>query len=316
MKATTAAPRSAGSALAAFGQILRRLDAEQDVGVTRRLEHRARVETRAWDTVAAGPPMRRGACERRACGVGAFAQVAERRARNGCKPRCERTDLRILRMTLRDVAEQHERRRARQRLRRRAMRLGHADAFDGAREMRRDRRAGGTGRRGEHGREVRDERIGRRRYVRRGLEKILVDGRIQERDAGALARGLAHAMRDDRHFHAQVRADHEYALARIELGDAAAQERRPRVMRLIAEVALPQAVVDVVAAEVARDALQEIRLLERRAGAHERAQAAGAADLRRFSERADRCVQGVLPRRPRPNRYRCFTRGRSSRSPL
>ena len=189
-------------------------------------------------------------------------------------------------------------------------------ALDGAREMCGHRRAGGTGRRSEHGREARDERIGRRRHVSRGLEVVLVDGRIQERDARALARGLAHAMRDDRHFHAQVRADHEHALARIEVGDAAAQERRPRVIRLIAEVALPQAVIDVVAAEVARDALQEIRLLERRARAHERAQAARAADLRRF------------PRARRPRRSRrpatststqslpFFTRGRSSRSSL
>ena len=65
---------------------------------------------------------------------------------------------------------------------------------------------------------------------------------------------------------------------------------------LVAEVALPQPIVDVVAAEVARDALQQIRLFERRARAHERAEPAGAAALGGLLQRADGRRQRVLPR--------------------
>ena len=106
----------------AFREILRRLDAEQDVGVARRLEHRARVEAVARDALAAGAAMRSRAGQRRTRGVGAFAQVAERRARDGCEAGRERAQLGVLRMALRDLAEQHERGLARERLRRRAMR--------------------------------------------------------------------------------------------------------------------------------------------------------------------------------------------------
>ena len=49
---------------------------------------------------------------------------------------------------------------------------------------------------------------------------------------------------------------------RVELRDTAAERRRRRIRGLVAEVALPQAVIDVVAAEVARDAVQQVQLLE------------------------------------------------------
>ena len=108
------------------------------------------------------------------------------------------------------------------------------------------------------------------------------------------------AVRDDRHLHAQVRADDENSLPRVEVRDAAAQERRLSVVRLIAKITLAQPVIDVVAAEVARDALQEVRLLERRTGAHERAQAARTAAFGRFLEQSGRRSKRVLPTRVRP----------------
>ncbi len=51
--------------------------------------------------------------------------------------------------------------------------------------------------------------------------------------------------------------------ARVDVRDAAAEQRGLRVAVLVAEVELAQAIVDVVAAEVARDALQQVRLFER-----------------------------------------------------
>src|SRR5688572_4803939 len=103
-------------------------------------------------------------------------------------------------------------------------------------------------------------------------------------------------MRDDRHFHAQVRADHENALPSVDIGDAAAEKRRRRIVRLIAEVTLAQAVIDVVATEVPRDALEQVRLFERRARADERSEATRAADFGSLLERADRGGERVLPR--------------------
>src|SRR6185295_4588536 len=114
-----------------------------------------------------------------------------------------------------------------------------------------------------------------------------------------LACSLAHAVRDDRHLHAQVRADDENALPRLDIRDAHTEQRRRGIRRLVAEVALPQPVVDVAAAEVAGDAREQVLLLDRRARRHERAELV-AATLRRVLQRRDGRYQRVLPRHLRP----------------
>ena len=154
------------------------------------------------------------------------------------------------------------------------------------------------------------------------LEVILVGGRIHERYLRAFHRGLADPMCDDRHLHPQIRADNDNPLQPLEVRDRATELRCDRIRRLVAEVPPAQAVIDVVATEMARDAAQEIQLLERcvRRGEH----AERVAVLRSGSAQCiARSVQGVLPATLRPtprssspsapsNDRRCRSRGSRS----
>jgi hypothetical protein len=85
-----------------------------------------------------------GARERGARCVAAFGEIPECGARDGGQAGRERADVRVLWMALCDVPEQHEARLARKRGRCGAMRVGRRDAFDGARQVRRNAAAGGA----------------------------------------------------------------------------------------------------------------------------------------------------------------------------
>ena len=89
-------------------------------------------------------------------------------------------------MPLRDLAEEHQRRLARERLRGGAMRIVDLNAFRDAREVWGYGDAGG--RRGclQDAREMRGERLCRRGDVRSRVEEVLVRRGIQERDGRAV----------------------------------------------------------------------------------------------------------------------------------
>ena len=124
----------------------------------------------------------------------------------------------------------------------------------------RDQRGQMPGRRGaiEAGRvdsgQVRELAGGRRFKIRRDREQVVEASRIQERDLGAALGGLAHTMGEHRRFAAQVASHHEQ---RVEFIDARnrepAETGRGRIVRLIAEVRLPQPMVDVARAQGARE---------------------------------------------------------------
>ncbi len=149
--------------------------------------------------------------------------------------------------------------------------------------------------------ERRRERLERSVDVRGRVEVVRVALGVHERDARPLARGLAEPVRNDRHLHPQVRADHDDAGQRVEVRDADPERRRGRIRALVAEVAPAQPRVDVVAAEVARDAVQEVQLLERRARAREHADRV-AARVRGLGQELGRALERVLPNSRRPSR--------------
>ena len=104
------------------------------------------------------------------------------------------------------------------------------------------------------GREVRDL-SGRRGFQIRGhREQVVKARRIQEADLGALLRRLANAMRQHRHFAAQVGTHHQQAIELVDVGNGEATEaRRGRISCLIAEIRLTQAMIDVARAQRARE---------------------------------------------------------------
>ena len=77
-------------------------------------------------------------------------------------------------------------------------------------------------------------------------------------------------------FPAQVRADDEQRLECVDLSDARAECGKHGVCGLVTEIALPQAVIDVVRAESAGDARREIELLGGARGARQDAELAPA----------------------------------------
>jgi hypothetical protein len=110
-----------------------------------------------------------------------------------------------------------------------------------------------------------------------GIEKscdrkvVFETRRIQKGDFRARQRRFPHAMRQHRHFAAQVRTDDQQALEMIHVGDAHAQVRIQRIGGLIAEVTHAQAMIDVLRTQTPGQAVQQVQLLGRRRGAAERA---------------------------------------------
>jgi hypothetical protein len=83
--------------------------------------------------------------------------------------------------------------------------------FDGLRDL--GRKAGARdvgGRRNNPGQRL-DEAVERRFDERRHIEVVLVIPRVHEADRGAVQRGLADTVSDDRHLSPQIRADEESA---------------------------------------------------------------------------------------------------------
>ena len=115
------------------------------------------------------------------------------------------------------------------------------------------------------------ELAGRRRLeVRRDREQVVEARRIQERDLRATLGGLAHAVRQHRRFTAQVAADDQQGVELVDAGDRQASESgRGRVVGLVAEIRLAQAMVDVARAERARELRREIELFDGRGTARQ-----------------------------------------------
>ena len=87
--------------------------------------------------------------------------------------------------------------------------------------------------------------------------------RIEEGHLGAaLDRRLANAMRQHRHFMTQIRADDQHALERSTSAIFKPEAGEGRLMLLRAEIQLAQAMIDVAAAQAARDLREQIQLLD------------------------------------------------------
>ena len=76
-------------------------------------------------------------------------------------------------------------------------------------------------------------------------------------------------MRQQRHFMAQVRSDDEHPLERFHVGDLQTEIRIGRLALLAAKIQLAQAMIDVVAAEAARDLREQVKFFH---GGHRRGQ--------------------------------------------
>ena len=99
------------------------------------------------------------------------------------------------------------------------------------------------------------------------------DGRRgRGRPAGARDRGLAHAVRQQRHLLAEVRPDDQHLVQFFHVLDGHSQPRIQRVCRLSAKVAATQAVVDILATQMLDDATEQVALLHRRAGGNQGSQ--------------------------------------------
>ena len=118
-------------------------------------------------------------------------------------------------------------------------------------------------RRGEHGRQVLRHAEPVAGQAGRDREPHVVRTRVDERDLRAAAHGaLADAVRDQRHFLAQVRADDQHARGLLDFGDGAAEGGRNRIVGLVAEIDATQAMVEVVRAERAGDPRGEREFFE------------------------------------------------------
>ncbi len=105
--------------------------------------------------------------------------------------------------------------------------------------------------------------------------------RAQMRNLGAGARRLAHAVREDGHVPPQIRTDEQQRLKLLHLCDRHAERGERRIGILVAEVPLTQTMIDVVGAQAARDAVQQVELFERARAVGQHAQAAPARRLGR-----------------------------------
>jgi hypothetical protein len=96
----------------------------------------------------------------------------------------------------------------------------------------------------------------RRRFeIRRDGEQVVEARRIQEGDLRSVAthRGLAHAVREQWRFTAQIAAHDEQRIELVDRGDReTAQAGRGGIGSLVAEIRLAQAVIDVRGTERAR----------------------------------------------------------------
>ena len=140
----------------------------------------------------------------------------------------------------------------------------------------------------EHGGEISDQVPRCGREVRLHREEVGEARRIEERDLRAADRRLAHPVREQRHLATQVGTDDQQSLQRIHLRERHAQPGKHRIRVLIAEVALPQPMIDVVGVEAARQARRKIQLLQGAGAVREHAQLrrAGTQPLRHLRERA------------------------------
>ncbi len=114
------------------------------------------------------------------------------------------------------------------------------------------------------------DQIGFRQGVGRNRKHIVEAARIEESDlrAGVPHGGLADAMRQQGHFMAQIRADHEHAVEAFYIRDLDTEIGESRLAPLSAKIQLAQSMIDIGAAQSARDLRQQVQLLD---GGHRRA---------------------------------------------
>src|SRR4051812_13015004 len=123
-----------------------------------------------------------------------------------------------------------------------------------------------------------------RREIVTYREQVLVALRVDERNLRAAQRRLAQAMREQRYFLAQVRADDERARHLLQLRDRATKRGIERIVRVIAEVAATQTMIEIGAAEAAHQPRQQMEFLERRSRRSERTELRAAMLLDDFAE--------------------------------
>ena len=95
--------------------------------------------------------------------------------------------------------------------------------------------------------------------------EIEVDG-VQDHHRPAAHRRLAQPVVGNGLVLARMGPDEERAVDPLEIGDGAAEPGEEGRLRVIAEIELPQAVIDVVGPQRPRELLEEIKLLEGRGG--------------------------------------------------
>src|SRR4051812_37667163 len=102
-----------------------------------------------------------------------------------------------------------------------------------------------------------------RREIPRDREQIVVTLSVDEGHLGALQCSLADAMREQRHFLTNVRADNQHAVRVLEILDGYAERREQRIARVVAEVSATQTMIEVRAAQATRDACEQMQFFQR-----------------------------------------------------
>ena len=262
----------------ARGAVQLRFHAQQHPGPQTGVEHGPGVQAGGRALLAAGQAVRQRPGQPAAGTVRPVREITEARPGQARDLARERAQQREARLCHGQIAQQHDRLiRVQQPLRAGSMRLAdgrpvdHGPPRPGARRQGQER-VQDPGQFGGERRRRRDMPGGERQV------KVVIDG-IDRHDRGAVQRGLAQAVIDDRLFLAQLTADQQRGPQRFKIGDVPPQPRKRRGRVLIGKIRLPEAVVDIVAAQFAHQFLQQIGFFQRGRGRGQRAEPLGAVGL-------------------------------------
>ena len=256
---------------AAVYRVQFRLGRQQQIGAARSLQHRARV------VAGCAPVFKRGAAGsavRQAAGLPGRGAVARRefgqaRAADMTNPAGHRAQHGRLGMLVRERAENHRagrffaggKQRLGDRVGMRQLVLPEFRRFRAARNRGRQSLSRGRGDARAHRGQMRGQRGAG--DDRAGREVLFVGDRVERADARAGAHRRAQTHRQQRLLLAQVGADQQRGAQCVKLRRRNLRRRKRPRMRVIAKIALLHAVVYVIAAERAREFLQQVILLQR-----------------------------------------------------
>ncbi len=119
--------------------------------------------------------------------------------------------------------------------------------------------------------------------------------RVDEHDPGARQGGLAQAVAGNRLVLARVGADQQRGIDAFQRLQRQPQRRAQRRLRLVGEVRLAQAVIDVVDPDAAGNGLQQRHLFQRGRGRHQHADLVGTVPVDQGTHAVDRGLQRGFP---------------------